>query len=299
MDPAREPLARDVNAHERLEGLLVDAVVAVAHDRAVDIPRDDQDQRVGRLPEGPLDPGGIEQAEGDVQRLAEASVGVVVDFSRVHDDPDPQLPLGWLCGKAGVVLGEEPAEQGDDAVQQERLGRLVNRVDEGQDAVTPVDEPVAMALVDACLAQRRFEQLVGLVPQLALDGIRAAGGTLDIQCHDGTVMRQASAWSGSISGLLAGARSATDVATTVRSGPAGRARAWGTSFLPVGSYWARRPRAGIRSDGDRKPVPVPAGYAGTTGPMRYRLGRHRGSDGGPSGSREGTAVPWWSSLLLR
>jgi hypothetical protein len=93
MNPAREALARDVNAHERVEGLLVDAVVTMAHDRVVDIPRYDQDERVGRLPEGPLDPDGIEQAEGHIQRLTEASVGVIVDLAGVHDDADPQVPF--------------------------------------------------------------------------------------------------------------------------------------------------------------------------------------------------------------
>lgn len=52
-------------------------------------------------------------------------------------------------------------------------------MNERQDAVTPVNEPVAMALVDARPAQRRFEQLVGLSPELPLDrldqGLRLAG----------------------------------------------------------------------------------------------------------------------------
>src|SRR6266567_5315782 len=180
MDPAREALARDVNAHERVEGLLVDAVVAMAYDRVVHVPRYDQDERAGRIPEGSLDPDGIEQAEGDIQRLTEASVGVIVNLAGVHDDADPQLPFRMAeTRKAGVVVGEEPAEDRDGAVQQECLGRLVNRVNKGQDAVTPVDELVAMARADAGQAQRRLEQLVGLVPQFALDGIGPAGGTLD------------------------------------------------------------------------------------------------------------------------
>jgi len=41
------------------------------------------------------------------------------------------------------------ADRGDGAVQQERLGSLVNWVDERQDVVTAVHEPVAMALVDS------------------------------------------------------------------------------------------------------------------------------------------------------
>jgi len=65
-------------------------------------------------------------------------------------------------------------------------------MNEGQDAVTSVHEPVVMAAVDARFAQRRFEQLVGLAPELTLDGVGAAGGTLDVQCDDGPVARQAS-----------------------------------------------------------------------------------------------------------
>jgi hypothetical protein len=37
VDPAWVALARDLHAHGRVEGMLVDAVVAVAHDGAVDI----------------------------------------------------------------------------------------------------------------------------------------------------------------------------------------------------------------------------------------------------------------------
>jgi len=34
---------------------------------------------------------------------------------------------------------------------------------------------------------------------------------------------------------------------------------WVTSFLPVGSCWARRPPAGMRADGDGKLVTSPGG----------------------------------------
>ncbi len=235
MDPARVAPARDVHPHDRGEGLVVDAVVAVAHDRAVDIARDDQDQRVGRVPQGPLDPGGVEQAEGDVQGLAKAPVGVVVDFSGVDDDPDPQLPLRLAVARqAGVVLGQEPAEQRDDAVQQEGLGGLVDRVDERQDAVAAVDEPVAVPLVDARRAQRSLEQLVGLVPELALDGIRAGGGTLDVQCHDGTVARQV--WCLAWSHQRSPGRSRNAVATTVRCDPIGYTWAW-VDIVPPCREW--------------------------------------------------------------
>jgi hypothetical protein len=37
VDPAWVALARDLNADERVEGPLIDAIVALAYDRAVDI----------------------------------------------------------------------------------------------------------------------------------------------------------------------------------------------------------------------------------------------------------------------
>ena len=175
-----------------MEGLIVDALVAVADNRAVDIPRDNQDQRIGKLPERPFHRGRVEQAERDIQRLAEAAVGVVVHFPGVHYDAHPQLPLRLAVPRqAGVVLGEELVENGDRAVQQDRLGHLVDRADECQDAVSPVDEPVVVAFVDARLAQRHFEQLIGLAAELALDRIGTAGGPLDVHRDDGTVLRQA------------------------------------------------------------------------------------------------------------
>jgi hypothetical protein len=166
VDPARVALARDLDAYEGVKGVLVDAVVTVAHDGAVDISWDNEDQRVGRLPECPLDGRGVEQAEGDIQRLAETPVGVVADVSCVGDDAYPQLPL-QLTGvrEAGVVVGQETAEGGDGAVQQERLGSLIYRADECQEAVAAVNVTVAMTLVDSRRVQRRVKSLVGLVPE--------------------------------------------------------------------------------------------------------------------------------------
>lgn len=79
----------DVDADERAESVRVDAVVAVAHNGPEDIVRDDESQRVGCGAECFLHAGGVEQAEGDVERFAEASIAVVVDFSRVYDDTHP------------------------------------------------------------------------------------------------------------------------------------------------------------------------------------------------------------------
>jgi hypothetical protein len=72
-----------------VEGATVDLVVAVAHDRAVDLPGDNQDERVGGCLECPFDAGGVEQAESDIQRLAITSVGIIVDLPRMQDDADP------------------------------------------------------------------------------------------------------------------------------------------------------------------------------------------------------------------
>jgi hypothetical protein len=172
--------------------VIVDPAVAVANNRVVDIPRDNQDQRIDDLPECSFDRGGVEQAERDIQRLAEAPVGVVVHFPGMHYDAHPQLPLRLAVARqARVVLAEELAEGGNRAIEQDRLRHLVDRMNEREDAVSPVNEPVVVALVDARPAQRHLEQLVGLIPELALDGIGTAGGSLNVQRDNRTVLRQA------------------------------------------------------------------------------------------------------------
>jgi hypothetical protein len=71
LDPAQVPLARQLDPHELVKGLTIDAVVAMAHDRAVDIPGDHQYQRIGPLPERPFDSSRVEQSECDIQGLTE------------------------------------------------------------------------------------------------------------------------------------------------------------------------------------------------------------------------------------
>ena len=186
------PAPAHLHADHRPESVPVDAVVPVPHDGPVDVLGDHQDQRVTRGLQRPFDPGRVEQAEGDVERLAEAPVGVVGDLPRVHDDADPQHPLGPAGPReAGVVVGQQPGQGGDGLVQQDRLGRPVHRADEGQDAVAPVDEAVPVAPLDASGAQRRVEQLVHRAAELGLDGIGAARRLLDVERDDGPVMRQA------------------------------------------------------------------------------------------------------------
>src|SRR5580700_2140747 len=77
-------------------------------------------------------------------------VAVVVDFSGVHHGADAELVVRAAGAReAGVVAGQELAECGYGAVQQDWLGDLVDRVDEGEEAVAAVGEPVTMAPVDA------------------------------------------------------------------------------------------------------------------------------------------------------
>jgi hypothetical protein len=91
VDPARVASARHLHAYELMEGLVVDAVVAVAHDRSVDISRDDQAQRIGHLPQGPLHPW-----------------GVVVDSQSVKvADTVPKASRGWDNTKKRLPEGHE------------------------------------------------------------------------------------------------------------------------------------------------------------------------------------------------
>ena len=91
-------MACEVDTDEGAEGVRVDAVVAVTHDGPVDVPGDDQGRRVSCVAERLLHTGGVEQAEGDVERFAEASVAVVVDFSRMYDDADAELLVSLTFG---------------------------------------------------------------------------------------------------------------------------------------------------------------------------------------------------------
>ena len=110
VDPARILLTGDLRADEAAEGPLAGSIVAGARDRAVDIAGDNEQERAWRRFERHLDAGSVEQAERYVQRLPEASVGVIADFSRVQDHADSQLASRR---EAGVVAGQEPAEKWD------------------------------------------------------------------------------------------------------------------------------------------------------------------------------------------
>lgn len=192
LDPSGVAVAGDVDADERAEGVRVDAVVAVTNDGLVDVAGDDQGQRVSCGTEGFLHAGGVEQAEGDVECFAEASVGVIVDFSGVYHDADAELVVRAAGAReAGVVVGQELAECGYGAVQQDWLGDLVDGVDEGEEPVAAIGEPVAMVPVDARRAQRLAEQVVEGAAELGLNRVGAAGGLLDVDGDDRPVPRQA------------------------------------------------------------------------------------------------------------
>jgi len=136
----------DLQPDERMEGALVDTVITVTYDGPVEILRCYQDQRIVRGTECFFDLGGVKQAERDIQRLTEAPVWVIVDFSRVYDDSDPQLVLRLPAAReACVVVRQEPAESGDDLGQHKCLGCLVNRMEERKNAVAAVNEAVTMA----------------------------------------------------------------------------------------------------------------------------------------------------------
>lgn len=190
VNPADVPVTRHAHVDERAECLLVNAAVSMAYDGAVDLGGDYERQRRSCDSERLLDMGGVEQAECDIQCFPEAAVGVVADFSCVHDDADPQLPLWLGVGNVRVVVNQEPAESGDNTIEQQHLRRLVHGPDEREDAVAAVDERVTIASVDSRGAQCFVEQLVYLAAQLRFDRIRSAGGLLDIERDDRPVTRQ-------------------------------------------------------------------------------------------------------------
>jgi hypothetical protein len=206
-------VAGDLHADQRAERALVYAGVAVTHDGTVNVPRYDQDERIRAHPKRPFDESGVEQPECDIQRLAKAPVGVVVDFSSMHDNSDPQLPFRpGHARKACVVVGQKLLESGNGAIQKQHLGALVDRVYEGEDTVTSVYEPVTMALVDSCRAQRRMEQLVELGAKHGLHGIGPVRGTFDVERDDGSVAGQAERQRGFHQGSPRGSAGAAIVA---------------------------------------------------------------------------------------
>jgi hypothetical protein len=94
-----------------------------------------------------LGAGGVKEPEGGIECFTEASVVVVVDVPGVDDDADPQVavPVAGI-EEASVVAGQELAENGDHVVEYQFL---VGRIDEGEQALASVGEPVAAARADS------------------------------------------------------------------------------------------------------------------------------------------------------
>lgn len=119
----------------------------VRRDRSVDVAGDDEQERAWSHLERHLDARGVKQAEGGIQRFAEVSVVIVVDVAGMQDDADPELAVrATRMQKAGVVAGKELTENRDDEVDEERL---IGGVDQRQQAIATVSEPVAAARADS------------------------------------------------------------------------------------------------------------------------------------------------------
>jgi hypothetical protein len=152
VDPALVLVAGDLNG-DRPGGSVAGYAGEARCDQVVDVAGDnEQDGHWCRF-ERRLEAGGIEQAEGNVQGFAEASIGVVVDVPGMHDDADPEpAVLPARIREAGVVAAHKPAENGDDKVEQQGL---VGWVDQGEQAIAAVSEPVAAARADSRRARWR------------------------------------------------------------------------------------------------------------------------------------------------
>src|ERR1700678_4448516 len=117
LDPAMMFVAGDFRRDEASEGRVIDPGEAGAHRPVVDLAGDNEQQRAVRCSEGGFDARGVEQAEGNVQCFAVASVVVVVDFPCVHDGADPELAVSPARScEGGVVAGQKLAEGRDGLV---------------------------------------------------------------------------------------------------------------------------------------------------------------------------------------
>src|ERR1017187_3742615 len=176
--PALALVAGHLNGDEA-GGRAAGYATAARRDQVVDVAGDDEQDGALCHFQRRLDAGGVEQPEGNVQGFAEASVVVVVDVPRLYDDadPEPAVPPARIR-EPGVVAGQKPAENRDDEFEQQLLVCLV---DQREQAIAAVGEPVAAARADSRRAQRRIEQLVEHGPELGLDRIGPAGRTFYVQ----------------------------------------------------------------------------------------------------------------------
>jgi hypothetical protein len=156
----------------------------VPDNAGVDLIGDHQDQRRRCLFERSLDRPGVEKPDGDVNGLAVPAPAVRVNFARVHDRAQP-YPQGRLL----VVFDEQRRQQRYQPVEQDRLGYLVVRPDEHEDAVATIGELLQVIVGYRRRFERVLEQVVHDVPQLALDGVGARGRSLEIEGDDRPVER--------------------------------------------------------------------------------------------------------------
>lgn len=112
LDPASPALVTDGHG-QWAEFLVVDVVIAVLDDRLVNVIRRDQCERYRRALEMGLETARFQQAEGQVQILAEESVPVAEHLPRVDDYPQPQQTRLTGRGDAAVVDREQAGERRD------------------------------------------------------------------------------------------------------------------------------------------------------------------------------------------
>jgi hypothetical protein len=144
VDPALVLVAGDLRGNEADRAPRPGSRV-VKCERGVDVAGDDKQERTRCRLQFRLDARGIEQPEGGIQRFAEVSVDVVVYVPVVQDDANPELAVSAdRMRQAGVVAGQELAEDRDDEVDE---GRFVAKVDQGEQVIAAVGEPVAWRAV--------------------------------------------------------------------------------------------------------------------------------------------------------
>ncbi|MFC5121873.1 SDR family NAD(P)-dependent oxidoreductase [Amycolatopsis halotolerans] len=115
--------------------------------------------------------------------LAVGPVRVVVHLAGVHRNAQPEGQFGILV----AVPGEQFGQRGHDAGEQHRLRDLVDRPDEAQRPVAPVDERVPEPLGDAPGQERLVEQVEQDRTEPGPSRVRTGGRPFDVDHHDGSV----------------------------------------------------------------------------------------------------------------
>jgi hypothetical protein len=158
VDPALVVVAGDSNGDEARGCVAGGYATRAGHEQVVNVAGNDEQHGSACHFERRFDAEGVEQTEGDVQGFAERSVVVVTNVPGVHYDTDSEPAVTPArIREAGVVARQQPAESGEGEAEQQRL---VCRVDQGEQAIAAVGEPVAAPRADPCRAKRGVEQLV-------------------------------------------------------------------------------------------------------------------------------------------